>query len=177
MVGVGKLKRAMHEHGVLYRNHQTCHSLNLMSVKHQYLKSIKIKICIENNEAFITLHSTNTKQSIKFLIDSGASLSFISANLIKNGAIVDYTNTVNVTSATGHSTKTIATINDIIHVDGTDLRHEFHIFNQNIPINADGILGMDFFVKFKCVLNVSTSTFTFSTPVSTECVENAFSAD
>lgn len=147
--------------------------MTITPVKH---KSISINISIENNEAFATLESQNTKKPIKFLVDSGASLSFISADLIKIGTRVDRNATVNVTSATGHCATTVAMIKDTLIIGETNIQHEFHIFDQNIPINADGILGLDFFIQFKGILDISSLLLNLTVPVHTTDSQNAENA-
>ena len=60
--------------------------------------------------------------------------------------------------------------------DFTDIKHEVHIVDENFPISSDGILGRDFFIRFKCILNFETWTLNlrvnkklFELPISDKC--------
>lgn len=144
-----------------------CQHLNLLTLAtSSHVKKISIPIEVTANEAYTTLHLSNATRPVRFLIDSGACLCFVSSNIIKPHTPVDTTKTVIVTSATGHSVNTIALLHDTIFFNDMTFVHEFNLFNENLPIAADGILGMDFFLKFKAILNFSMSTFDLVIPIS-----------
>lgn len=116
--------------------------------------NLSIELNIKNNEPIVTLSLACAKLPAKFLVDSGASVSFISKKLIKNGTSVNVSKKINITSATGHTVQSLGTVTNTIDIMNHSIIHEFHIYDESIPIPADGILGFDFMTKHNCNLNV-----------------------
>lgn len=165
MATIGKLKRAVNGHGSLRTNNEMCHYANILTLNHSSFKTISLGIQIINKEAFIILDLMNATRPVKFLIDSGSSLDLISYHVIKPDAKINKQEIVTVTSATGHSARTVASINDIFPVESFKINHEFNIYDKNnLPICADGLLGMDFLLKYAAILNLATLTLTLHIP-------------
>lgn len=122
---------------------------------------ISVNLNINNNEPYIILNLPCANRPVKFLIDSGASASFISGDLIKKGTRINVKNKINVKSATGHSVRTLASVTDFLLVGDHRIEQTFHIFGNNIPITADGILGFDFLKDNNCVIDISSQKILF----------------
>lgn len=144
---------------------QKCHILKIANISETAHKRIEINLNYVDGEVSINIHIAQAIRPAKFLLDSGASLSFLSADIIKSGIALDATDTVNVASATGHLLRTIASVKATMNVHDSILEHKFHIFDRNMSIHADGILGIDFFEQYKCTLDMSSSRFIILAPV------------
>lgn len=115
-----------------------------------------------------------------FLIDTGADISLIKNNKI-NIQHPTYTQkcTIHgVTSSTAESS--LATISKL-YINHNVINHNFQIVDSSFPIPGDGILGRDFLIKFKCILDYNNWTLTINTnqninmlPVCSGPEENSF---
>lgn len=150
-------------------NYEKCQNTAIRTISKSALyKLISLNITIVGKEAFVTLKLNNAKRPITCLLDGGSHISLISIDTMKHDAPLNKQNILLVTSATGHSTRTFATLNDFFSVDKMQLEHEFHIYdNSNLPITADGLLGMDFFLKYFCITNLLTLELTLHVPIQT----------
>lgn len=114
-----------------------------------------------NKEATIKLNLSIATRPVTLLLDSGSSVSLINSKLIKNGTLIDRRKAIRLTSATGHSASTIASALSKISMNNIEREHEFHLYDNSLPIPFDGILGSDFLTKFKCSLDFDTHTLKF----------------
>lgn len=110
---------------------------------------------IARNEPHVTLSISCAKRAVRLLLDSGASASFISSRLIRGGTRVNTNEKITAISATGHTVSTVASVVCSLFVNEQPIQHKMHIFDENISIAADGILGFDFMSKYKCIMNVA----------------------
>lgn len=145
---VGKLEHTVNGHDKLCAINK-CHTIFSLDINPDM---VTVQINITENTPYVFLFISCAKKKAKFLIDSGASASFISANLIKTGTRINRKNIVNVKSATGHSAKTIATLITEINFNNHHLAHEFHIFGRDLQIAVDGIIGFDFIYKHNWII-------------------------
>lgn len=145
---VGKLECAAVRHDTLCVV-KKCHNLFTLSTNSDITT---VNININENTPYIFLLISCAKESAKFLIDTAASVSFISSRLTKNGTRVNKKNIVNIKSATGHSATTIATLIGIINLNNYEISHEFHIFGRDLQIAVDGIIGFDFLYKHNWII-------------------------
>jgi hypothetical protein len=154
--GFGKLDSAAHRHGTLRSIDNMCPTVLIRTLaKSTYFKRVSLEIELIQNEAFVTIKLQQTKCPVKLLIDSGAQLSLVSVNNLKADANINKQNITQLTSATGHSARTIATLNESFYLNEVKISHEFHVYDaNNLPISADGLLGMDFLVKFLCCFDI-----------------------
>lgn len=149
----GKLEHAIHRHSGL-------RTLDVCPIE----TKISVDISIRDNESYVSLFSSKTTKKLSFLLDSGASLSFVSKNAVDSNAQIDRSEIISVVSATGHTTKTLASLNDKIIVGEFELPLQLHIFDETLSIKADGILGMDFFLKYNAIFDLCNKTLSLLVP-------------
>lgn len=124
-------------------------NLSCSSVETQHFNLIKTKININEEEATVALLLSIMNRPVKFLIDTGSSISLINNNCVKQDTNFIYDKKVQIMGATGHSATTLALVATKISIEDQNLEHHFHVYGSGISINADGILGWDFINKFR----------------------------
>lgn len=103
---------------------------------------------------FIELYVYMTNSRCSFIIDSGSDISVFKRDKILNQQQINPTKRFQITGITDGITETIAeTETTLGFVNGLKLKHNFQIVNSNFPIPTDGILGRDFFCKYRCTID------------------------
>lgn len=106
---------------------------------------------------FITLKIDASDRYNTFLIDSGAEISLIKAENVQPAELVNVQEKCNITGINRESIETLGTISTQINLpNGNKIPQKFQIVSQEIPIPTDGILGRDFLVNYKCIINYDT---------------------
>lgn len=117
---------------------------------------IKHKIHIENGAPFILLKTNLNKHEIKLMIDTGASISLISKDVIKED--INKTDIeVNIFGIVGKdiSVRTKGMVNAVFKIDERFLATTFHIVDQQYAGPAHGYLGFDFFNTYRVIINLN----------------------
>lgn len=110
-----------------------------------------------NASNFITagVHMANTKCT--FIIDCGADVSLFKVDKINPMQKVDTANKTPLTGITNGTVSTLATtVTDLYYDNGLSIRHTFHLVPNTFPIATDGILGRDFLMNNKCIIDYET---------------------
>lgn len=111
--------------------------------------SIKTNFSLVENEMIIQFRSPNALIPLIFTVDSGAQISLIKPNNLYKDEIVNNKEKISITGvAKGSKLITLGTININLIVNNFSLFHKFHILNNGFNLKTDGILGMDFLLKF-----------------------------
>lgn len=118
-------------------------------------------------------------RSIKFLIDSGSSISLINSKLvnfdeIKNAQNMYIERKIEMIGVTGHSAITTGLVKANILINGDEFKHAFYLFGNEINLSTDGILGWDFLKNFQCNINFEKSELMLKIP---KMVTNEMSND
>jgi hypothetical protein len=87
------------------------------------------------------------KDKLKFLIDTGAQLSFCKFASIKEGSVYDPKRLVNVTAISSCTERTLGEAEMGLSTENYKTTHIFHIVGDGIRIPYDGILGQEFFIS------------------------------
>lgn len=89
-----------------------------------------------------------------FIIDSGSDISVFKRGKISNSQRVDLTKRFQITGVTDGVSEIIAETETVLQFEnGLKLKHNFQIVNNNFSIPTDGILGRDFFCKYRCIID------------------------
>lgn len=97
------------------------------------------------------------------MVDSGAEISLIKSGHIKPTELVNLNDKCNITGINSEIVETFGTISSSIQLSSEcKLNTKFQLVPDNIPIPTDGILGRDFLVKYKCVIDYNTWILTGS---------------
>lgn len=103
---------------------------------------------------FIKLHVNMTSTKCSFIIDSGSDISIFKQDKIQYYQPINPNKRFKITGITDGVTETIAETETILKFEnGLKLKHNFQIVNNDFPIPTDGILGRDFFCKYRCVID------------------------
>lgn len=92
-----------------------------------------------------------------FLIDTGADISLLNANVVEGSTIV---NTETKCNITGINTEKIPTLGStevkVTLSEEKQITQTFQLVEKDIQIPTDGILGRDFLVKYHCKIDYDT---------------------
>ncbi|XP_077264813.1 uncharacterized protein LOC143898889 [Temnothorax americanus] len=77
------------------------------------------------------------------LYDSGSTISLIKLNALKDDASV-YEDRIALTGITGHKIHTIGKVYATIETNKLKIKHAFYVVGEDMAIEYDGILGIDF---------------------------------
>lgn len=103
----------------------------------------------------IQFKSPNALVPLIFTVDSGAQISIIKPNNLYKDEIVNNKEKISITGvAKGSKLVTLGTINVNLIVNNFSLFHKFHILNNGFNLKTDGILGMDFLLKFNSKIDL-----------------------
>lgn len=102
-----------------------------------------------------------SNQNNSFLIDSGAEISLIKVENIKTTELINIQEKCNITGINLETIETLGTISTFLNLpNGIKIPHKFQIVPQDLPIPTDGILGRDFLVNYRCMIDYDTWTLT-----------------
>lgn len=124
---------------------------------------MKVKISIAKREAIM-------------LIDTGATLSLLSAKLVEQKTIIYLQKSVNLIGINGANNRlrSMGLIYGTIKAGKYDLKHEFQIVDNSVKLNADGILGYDFMKKYGVKLDLFNNKIELILPPDHEAYEKLY---
>lgn len=164
----GKLisaNRELHQRALL--TNIRCKQINTINIVEPTKATNNLQITYPINsladETTIIVNSDITTRPVTFLVDTGSSISLINASVIKKDTSIDCNKKVELISATGHNTSTIASCTSKLNINNNILQFVFHVYDGNtIPIKYDGILGYDFMHSFNCMIDLQNNILTFN---------------
>ena len=102
---------------------------------------------------YVTLRLSNTHQDLKFLVDTGSSISIIKSELLADNCPIFKNEILTLKGITESENlcKTLGYANLEIFLKNQSINHKFHIvhFDQNLSLKYDGIIGNDLFETYK----------------------------
>lgn len=167
---LGKLIPAVRtkHHRVLLSNIRCTKTKHIFSLTQESCeKSIKSQIVSsDDDELTISMFVNNARRPIILLVDTGSSISLVNINIMNKNTNFNTQNTLELTSATGHNTSTLASCSSEININNIILNFVFHVYDgRMIPIKYDGILGYDFFKKYNCIINIEKHFMSLKIPI------------
>lgn len=94
-----------------------------------------------------------------FLVDTGASISVIFSNSLRNNDIINTSRNVIINGIAG-STKSVGSINLSLKLNNIEFHHEFLVMD-NFMAGMNGIIGSDFLTKYNANINFENFTVSF----------------
>lgn len=104
--------------------------------------------------------SMTGEQPITLIIDTGADISIIKNHKINSHQVIYHNEYCNIKGITNEAVRSLGTTTTDLLLREYSCKHTFHLVSQNFPIPADGILGRDFFYKYKCIINYERNSLT-----------------
>lgn len=117
---------------------------------------LRHKIFTENGAPYLNVSTNLYDRPLKFLIDTGASISLISSDALhKETSKIDYV--VNLYGIMGKdvSVKTEGMVNGILSFDGHFLGTTLHVVDKRFAGPADGYIGFDFLSPYRVVIDLN----------------------
>lgn len=108
-------------------------------------RSVTIRTCNLTSEDYVVISCSSNFYIPKFLVDSQAEISIIKKFSLKDDAIINNNNIVNIIGVTEGSVQSLGTINSLLNIsEETEIDIEFAVVPDSFPIPTDGIIGKDF---------------------------------
>ena len=85
---------------------------------------------------------------LKLLVDTGADVSLIKANMIDAEATYNPENAITLQGINSNNIRSFGTVKCNVQFKDAVLEHEFHLAPKSLNIRYDGIIGTDFFEAF-----------------------------
>lgn len=96
---------------------------------------------------------------LNFLLDTGASVSVIFLECIQGHENVDTSKSIKI-KGIGGLTSALGTTNILFSIKNNDISYDF-LVTKTFSAGIDGILGSDFFSKYKATINYESNLFSF----------------
>lgn len=122
-------------------------------------ESLTHKIYNEDGAPYLSVRTNLQEKRIRFLIDTGASISLLRSDLIPSSSRkIDYC--VNLFGIMGKdvSVKTEGMIHAIFEINGHFLGTTLHLVNRKYAGPADGYLGYDFLCPYGVTIDLDSMT-------------------
>lgn len=98
-----------------------------------------------------------------FLPDTQADISVIKMSSLTKNFTYDPTEKITVRGVTKDSIHSWGTVYLHLIIDGFSVVHKFHLFDDDLNIPTDGILGKDFLRAYRCNIDYDNMTCTIRT--------------
>lgn len=113
-------------------------------------KTLELEFFFEKGAPFILLNTNLCERPLKLLIDTGASVSIVASDIIKeNIQKTNYFFSLFGIAGKEVSVTTEGMVNGILNFDNTLLGSTFHLVDRKYAGTADGYLGFDFLAPYK----------------------------
>ncbi|XP_026469739.1 uncharacterized protein LOC113373673 [Ctenocephalides felis] len=131
------------------------------------LRTVQLS-CISNKNdlVYANLNFLDTeKDQVNMLVDTGAEISIIKISKLKDSIDIKTSieNKFSITGVSGKAVDSLGKANLRILLGDKIVRHDFSIVRDDLSINSDGILGLDFLKTFNGKINFPESKLIFDT--------------
>lgn len=125
---------------------------------------LKRKILLENNEIKINLDLSIAKRPKSMITDTGANLTILNKNVIKEGTLYCPEMKCTFTGINGinHKLSTEGLTCGHFQINDFELKHDIQVIDNTIKLNGDGILGVDFLKKYGAKINLIDDEIEFN---------------
>lgn len=127
---------------------------NLSSEKNEY--SITNTQELEHNKTVtvtLPVQELGNIKMLSFLIDSGSDITAIKRSKVGDPNKINSDECLTILGITTNEIKSLGTYIIQIHLNGDILNQKCQVLEDNIAIDADGIIGSDFLRSHKCILD------------------------
>ena len=135
---------------------------------------LKEKIWLHNNEMKINLNLSIAKRQLTMIIDTGANLTIVSEEVIKDGTLYCPEMKCSFSGINGidHKFTTKGLTSGIFKINNYNLEHNIQVVDTSMKLNSDGIISVDFLKKFGAKINLIDDEIEFRIPINNENVKN-----
>lgn len=155
-------------------NNEPCQVLEPTEVSPKI--TIKKKLNINNREIKLKTQLSIANREVTFLVDTGATVTLLSAKVIKRGTIYYPSKSVNLVGINGENNKlkSLGLVYGSINIDNYKLKHKFQIVDGSVNLDVDGILGYDFLSAYGAKIDLMNDTLELTLPPENEAYETLF---
>lgn len=124
------------------------------------------RISFENSDLILTIQISVCNRPVKLLIDTGAHATMIRSNCIRTNVLYYPQIRYCIVGINGpnNSIRTHGATYGNLNFNGVQLKQQLQIAGEEIHLNYDGILGMDFLKTYSAILDIENSTMTCNLP-------------
>lgn len=139
------------------------------SIQNTFTKTIKQTLIIENGAPYILVNTSLCKRPLKFLVDTGASISLIASDVVdRNIHKINYI--VNLFGIMGReqSIKTEGMVTGILLINDNYLGTTLHVIDRKYSGPADGYFGFDLLNLYRMTINFDKGIIKINPRISNE---------
>lgn len=103
--------------------------------------------------SYVTLYSDITRTSNTYLLDTGANISTLKISTLRDNTQINNQNSCQINGIIEGIVKTKGSIDTYLLNNDIELEYQLQIVDDDFPVPADGILGLDFIRKYNCKLD------------------------
>lgn len=134
--------------------------------------STSTKIFMHKTEMRLLLCVTIAKCPLNLLLDTGAQTSVLRGRIIHPDALYFPRASITLTGVTSNSGhRSVGLTFGAVIVNDLRFQHEFHIVDDSFHLDADGIIGCDFLMRYKCTIDMVKGELKLQIPVDHPCHE------
>lgn len=122
-------------------------------------KKIKIKFITKHNEIKITARMGSATEPIVLTVDTGAQISLLKTEKLRKDSIIRKKEKVRIIGISKDKPiQSLGKLYTYIEIENIKLNFGFHITNEPINLNTDGIIGSDLLTYFAANINYRDNT-------------------
>jgi len=111
----------------------------------------------------VTVRTDSSKTGqLKFLIDTGAEISVVKDSSLNKEIIYELTEGISIKGISGSFLKTEGTARLKLFTETHETEHVFHVMGSGFSCQYDGILGQEFWRKYRATINYCDRTITMN---------------
>lgn len=130
---------------------------------------------INDRESTISVKVCNMFGEVStMLVDSGAQMSFLRADKIKNKNLINQNRIIKISGAVaGARVCTVGDMEGGIIINKVKYVADFQVVDKMINLRTDGVIGHDFLTKFNCKIDYENNTLDILSPITKENISNS----
>lgn len=120
----------------------------------------------KNREIRTKLQASIANKELTMLIDTGATISLLSAEVITHGKIINTSKALKLIGINGdkNGIMSMGLMKSKLNINNEKIDHEFQIVDKRVNMTVDGIIGADFIEKYEVILDAMNGSMSILLP-------------